>query len=67
MGDAAVWVDGSDLDGWIDAIRLLDDEARYDRWQETARAHFESLAPQSEIEVDALERAVLELTRCAPI
>jgi len=50
MGDAATWIDRSDLDGWVEAVRYL---LRDDKWglaSERASHHTRYLAPQETVE-----------------
>jgi glycosyltransferase involved in cell wall biosynthesis len=59
MGDAALWTDRNDVDAWVDRISRMDDSVEYARASRLARARFEMLDPETEI--DALEQALLEL------
>jgi hypothetical protein len=59
LGDAAVFVDRQDIDGWVSAIERLDEPAEYARRSARARARFESLDASSEI--DGLDARLREL------
>jgi glycosyltransferase involved in cell wall biosynthesis len=59
MGEAAMYVDRDDIDGWTRAIETLDDEREYARRSALARARFaEASTPE---EFDAFERAIRAL------
>lgn len=49
MGDAATWIDRTDLDGWVNAIRSLQDTAAWEAASARASAHAETLAPDETI------------------
>jgi glycosyltransferase involved in cell wall biosynthesis/GT2 family glycosyltransferase len=61
MADAAIYVDRSDVDGWAEAIRRLDDPEEYATWSARARARFDEHDPAPELH--AFETALLELAR----
>jgi glycosyltransferase involved in cell wall biosynthesis len=56
MNDAAVWLDRSDVEAWVEALCRFDDTTEYARASRRARARFEELDPRGEI--DALDAAL---------
>jgi glycosyltransferase involved in cell wall biosynthesis len=56
LGDAGIFVDRCDIDGWVDAIEALDDPAAYRAASQAASARAKELDPS-----DDLERFVLAL------
>jgi glycosyltransferase involved in cell wall biosynthesis len=61
LGDAPVWVDRADVDGWLDALVQLDDAETYRARSEAARAR--SATFDSPAEVEELDRALRSLVR----
>jgi glycosyltransferase involved in cell wall biosynthesis len=60
LADAAIWIDpGSAPEAWIARIEELDNPAIYAQWSARARARFDQLDPQSEL--DHVERALVSL------
>lgn len=60
LGEAAIYIDRSDIPGWVEAIKSLDDEAVYEEWSRRAIARIETKNPGielAEFEV-ALQKAV---------
>lgn len=53
MGDAATYVDREDVDGWASAIARLDDPTAYAERSGAARARFDELDPDAELDAFA--------------
>lgn len=64
LGDAAIYVERDDVDGWTAAIERLDDPAEYARWSERARDRFDEHDPTRELL--AFEAAVIATARRGP-
>ncbi len=61
LGDAPIWVDRDDIDGWVDAVEQLDDSQCYEARSRAARdcaSQYDGAA-----EIDALEHALHALVR----
>ena len=53
MGDAAIYVDREDADGWASAIVRLDDPSAYAERSSAARNRFDALDPDAELDAFA--------------
>lgn len=58
LGDAGIFVDRDDTDGWVDAIRTLDDPDAYQAASDAARARFAELEPEMRSGLDRFADAV---------
>jgi glycosyltransferase involved in cell wall biosynthesis len=65
LGDAPLWVDRNDVDGWIDALRQLDDPERLRQLGDAARA--QSARYDHDLALDELDRTLRSLTRRATL
>lgn len=61
LGEAGIFVDPSDIDGWVDAIRALDSSKTYARHSEMALKRSAELDPDPHI--DLLESRMIPIAR----
>jgi hypothetical protein len=63
LGDAAIFVDRDDDQGWVDALHRLDDPREYARWSDSALRRSVLLDQQSTDDLDRLAAWALELAK----
>jgi hypothetical protein len=60
LGDAAIWMNRSNVDGWIEAVNRLQDPSEWAVWSSKARQRFDSFNPDDAIDqfAEAIESLV---------
>jgi len=49
-GSAGIYIDRDDIDGWVKAIKRLDDVKEYRKWSKKAKDRSRELDPKKELE-----------------
>lgn len=62
LGGCALFVDEDDHDGWVEALRSLDDPDLYDEWSQRSLARSAELDEQADADLDEFADAMLRLT-----
>lgn len=61
LGGCAIFVDHEDVDGWVTALRSLDDPDLYSEWSARSSARSAELDAQSDVDLAAFTDAMLRL------
>jgi glycosyltransferase involved in cell wall biosynthesis len=56
LKDAAIFVDRDNIDGWVEAIRSLDDKDTYKKWSQAVTARFKEIEKSRDIELAEAEK-----------